>query len=140
MEPRDRRIAELIGEIDILQSELSACLRKLLGVVADYPAEDRRQAPDLPYLDERSYSVHWHGQTCLLGCTVSFRLMRRLSRRPNVFVSYDQLRDDVWRQYPCSEDTIRSEVRNLRQRLCAANMPDLAAAIRARKKHYVLEL
>lgn len=139
---RERRLAELVSEIDVLQAELATCLRTLLGVVAEYPLQTdaARTSAELPILDDQTYSVHWRGATCQLGCTLSFKLLQRLARRPRFSISCDQLRDDVWRESQCCDSTIRSAVRYLRRQLRAAHMDDLAAAIQSRKRQYVLSL
>lgn len=76
----------------------------------------------------------------LLGYTVLCKLVDRLSRRPNQFVTFDQHLRDVWDGGFRSPDTIRSAVRNLRQRLSDAGMNELAAAIRGRAGRYGLIL
>jgi len=75
-----------------------------------------------------------------LGYTVLFRLADRLSRRPNQYITPDQLLRDVWEGGLRSPETIRSAVRNLRERLSLAGMDDLAAAIRGHGGRYGLIL
>jgi len=82
-----------------------------------------------PLVDDSTLTVSWAGKTCYLGCTVLFRLAERLSRRPNQYITPDQLLRDVWDGDCKSPNTIRSAVRNLRQRLINAEMDDLAVAI-----------
>lgn len=82
-----------------------------------------------PLVDHSTFSVIWGGKTCYLGYTVLFRLADRLSRRPNQYVAPEQLLRDVWEGGYKSPETIRSTVRNLRQRLTQAGMGDLAATI-----------
>ena len=139
---RERRLAELVSDVDILQAELAGCLRSILSLLAENPlgpASPPRRS-DFPVIDDNTFAVHWRGRSCQLGCTLAYKVLRRLARRPNFYVSCDQLRDDVWRQSDCSDSTIRSEVRHLRGRLRAAHMEELADAIRSRKRHYVLLL
>ena len=91
-------------------------------------------------VDAETFSVHWKGKTCHLGYTVLFRLMDHLVLHANSFVSYQQLLDDVWGG-PRSASSVRSAVANLRARLAAARMEDLAAAIDGHNNgHYVLML
>lgn len=139
---RDRRLAELVSEVDILQAELAGCLRAILSLLAENPPGPISSGgrPDFPVLDDNRFTVHWRGRSCELGCTLACKVLRRLARRPNFFVSCDQLRDDVWRQSECADGTIRSEVRHLRRRLRTAGMEELADAIRSRKRYYVLRL
>ncbi len=84
--------------------------------------------------------VSWAGKTCYLGYTVLFRLADRLSRRPNQYITPDQLLRDVWEDGCKSPATIRSAVRNLRQSLIRAGMDDLAAAIQGTGGRYGLIL
>ncbi|MBK8270667.1 MAG: helix-turn-helix domain-containing protein [Planctomycetes bacterium] len=91
-------------------------------------------------MDHSTLSVLWEGQTCQLGYTVLFKLVDRLSRRPNQFVTFDQLLHDVWNGDSRSPDTIRSAVRNLRQKLTDAGMNRLAAAIQGQAGRYGLIL
>ena len=93
-----------------------------------------------PLVDHSTLSVSWAGKTCYLGYTVLFRLADRLSRRPNQYITPDQLLSDVWEGRCVSSNTIRSAVRNLRQRLINAGMDDLAAAIQATGGRYGLIL
>lgn len=101
---------------------------------------DRPPAHERPHVDHSTMSVMWDGQTCQLGYTVLFKLVDRLSRRPNQFVTFDQLLRDVWDGGLRSPDTIRSAVRNLRQRLSDAGMNRLATAIQGRAGRYGLIL
>lgn len=142
IQDRRRRLAELVAEIDALQAELAGCLRAILSVLAETPldAGAPRGRTDFPVLDDHTFTVHWGAYSCCLGCTLAFRLLRRLARRPNFYVSCDQLRDDVWHTAGCADSTIRSEVRHLRHRLREAHMEQLADAIRSHKRHYVLLL
>ena len=89
-----------------------------------------------PLVDHSTLSLSWAGKTCYLGHTVLFRLAERLSRRPNQYITPDQLLRDVWEGDCKSPDTIRSTVRNLRQRLTHAGMDGLAAAIQGTGGRY----
>lgn len=89
-----------------------------------------------PNVDPATYSVLWAGKSCHLGYTFLFRLAERLFRRPNQYISGEQLLRDVWDGSVRSPDTIRSTVRHLRDRLLRAGMADLASAIRGRGGRY----
>lgn len=93
-----------------------------------------------PLVDNSTYSVFWAGKTCRLRRTILFRLAERLARQPNQYISADQLLHDVWEGGIKSPDTIRSAVRNLRKRLTAAGMSDLATAIHGTGGRYGLML
>ena len=84
-------------------------------------------------------TVTWHGKACPLRQTTLFRLFARLLRRPNAYVSYEELLADVWGGVK-ADGTIRSAVRHLKRRLADAGMRELADAIEGRNQHYVLLL
>jgi len=85
-------------------------------------------------------SVIFQGRSCFLGNTLPFRLLERLLRRPNQYVSHYQLQEGVWDGEP-SPESIRSVVKELRRKLRCAGMDDLAKAISGRvAKHYRLNL
>lgn len=70
----------------------------------------------------------WIGRRCFLGRTLTFKLFERLARRPNQYVTYDRLLQDVWNGLR-SNEAIRSVVKELRRKLIDAGMSDLAEAI-----------
>ena len=90
-------------------------------------------------VDATTFTVAWQGQRCYLGPTIQFRLIQHLARRPGRYLTYDILMQQVWHRC-CSNATVRSAVKRLRQGLRAANMPDLAAAIKAQRGCYGLFL
>ena len=95
---------------------------------------------DRPVIDRAMLSVLFQGRSCFLGNTLPFRLLDRLLRRPNQFVSYEQLQDDVWNSMP-SPESIRSVVKELRRKLRCAGMDGLANAIDGKvARHYSLTL
>ena len=80
------------------------------------------------FVDRDRLQVVFRGRACVLGNTLSFRLLERLARRPNSYVTYDELLADVWEGVR-SEAAIRSVVKRLRQSLRRQGMAELAAAI-----------
>jgi hypothetical protein len=94
-----------------------------------HPKSDRRGKP-CPLMDRSRWQLVWRGRCCFLGYTVSYRLAERFCKRPNHYISGNQLIEEVWDGSDRSLDTVRSGVRHLRHRLCAAGMPDLAQCIR----------
>ena len=98
------------------------------------PQLDRREIPST-IADRATFSVHWANRTCHLGNTVAFRLLERLARRPNQFIHYDVLLQDLWDCHTSSE-AVRSAVKILRQKLIAAGMEDLAEAIDGSTSHH----
>jgi hypothetical protein len=93
-----------------------------------------------PLLDESTLSVIWKGKTLHLGNTLAFRLLERLARCPNQYVTHLDLLRDVWEDELTATATIRSLVRQLRRKLRGAGWADLATAIRGHNGRYVLSL
>ena len=93
-----------------------------------------------PLLDESTLSVIWKGKTLHLGNTLAFRLLERLDRAPNQYVTHLDLLRDVWEDELLSTASIRSLVRELRRKLSNGGLSELAAAIRGQNGHYVLSL
>jgi DNA-binding response OmpR family regulator len=91
-------------------------------------------------VDAAAKTVTYRGGTCCLGNTLVFRMIERLARRPNEFVSFDRLIRDVWDGHPKSDEAIRSVVKELRDRLRKNGMRRLASSIRGQKKSYALML
>ena len=79
-------------------------------------------------INRETLMVRWNGCSCYLGFTMAFRLLERLARRPNFYVTHDQLLQDIWGG-PRSKSAIRSAINDLRSRLASAGMGDLANAI-----------
>ena len=96
--------------------------------------------PETSIIDEDTFSVRWADRTCRLGNTVAFRLLTRLDRRPNHYLSYESLRDGIWDE--CESDAaVQSAVKVLRRKLSAAGMANLAAVIDGSvSRHYALML
>lgn len=141
------RIAECCGTAAECAEEARALLERW-PASGDAKQTRRNHAVSLPMTDDGrrravadncSMTVRWRGKTCPLAQPTLFRLFVRLLRRPNTYVSYDQLMADVWDGMK-ADDTIRSAVRHLKARLREAGMGDLAAAIQGRNHHYVLLL
>jgi len=93
-----------------------------------------------PLLDESTMCVVWDDKNVHLGHTIAFRLLARLARRPNQYVTHLDLLEDVWDGEDRETTTIRSTVRHLQRKLRAGGMPELAAAIRGHNGRYMLEL
>lgn len=79
-------------------------------------------------VERQTFSVYWQQRACFLGYTLPFRLMERLTQRPNQYISVDRLMQDLWGG-PKAPSTIRSAVSDLRLKLVAAGMEGLAAMI-----------
>jgi DNA-binding response OmpR family regulator len=118
-----------------LRSEVRAEMNKELRSVPAGETVNRR-----PLMSESTLSVLWNGKSLFLGHTVYFRLLERLSRRPNQFITHLDLLRDVWDDELLATATIRSGVRHLRQRLRAGGMGDLAKYILGHNGRYILEI
>lgn len=93
-----------------------------------------------PLLDESTLSVIWRGKALHLGNTLAFRLLERLARCPNQYVTHLDLLRDVWEDELTAIATIRSVVRQLRCKLRGGGLTDLATAIRGHNGRYILSV
>ena len=80
-----------------------------------------------PIADRETFEARWQGKSCRLGNTNSFKLLERLARRPNQFVPFEVLLQDVWDRQQ-SREAVRSAVKFLRRKLALAGLDDLAKA------------
>jgi DNA-binding response OmpR family regulator len=109
--------------------------RRTTGLAGGFAHDKQR-----PLLDDSTLSVIWKGKALHLGHTLAFRLLARLARHPNQYVTHVDLLRDVWDDDDLASATIRSLVRELRRKLCSGGMTDLAAAIRGHNGRYILAL
>lgn len=79
------------------------------------------------YIDPDRLQIIFHGKICELGDT-SFRLFLRLAKRPNAYVTYEDLLADVWNGER-SDSAVRSAIKRLRRTLRACGVKELADAI-----------
>ncbi|MBA4019763.1 MAG: hypothetical protein C0483_21570 [Pirellula sp.] len=93
-----------------------------------------------PIVDESTFAVHWKGKTVVLKNTRQFRLMYRLARNPNQYVTHLDLLHDVWENEDLAIATVRSVARHLRDRLRRGGLQELAAAIVGHNGHYTLSI
>lgn len=125
-EAADRAWTALAKHAD---DDLEGTLDVALGV--------RRSLTNHPLVNTSTFTVEWLGRSCELGPSVPFKLMQRLLRRPDRYLAYQVLMADVWDRR-CSHAAVRSAVKRLRSRLCAAGMRELAEGIRGRGGCYGL--
>lgn len=98
---------------------------------ASPPTESEGEAaPGLPELrvERAMLAIIWRGRTCHLGNTLPFRFIERIARRPGHYVRVSQLVDELWGGSR-SPSSVRSVVSELRFKLRAAGMGDLAELI-----------
>lgn len=129
-----RNLAESHAATIELMEQTLALLGDELAIDAVAFWKSRTAAVSIPhagkllFIDHDRLQVAFHGRTCVLGNTLPFKLLERLARRPNTYVTHDELLSDVW-QGIRSESAIRSAVKRLRQTLRLQGMAELAAAI-----------
>jgi DNA-binding response OmpR family regulator len=93
-----------------------------------------------PFVDEAMLSITFRGRSCFLGNTLPFRFFARLAQRPNTYLTYEQLFNDVW-QCDRSDAAVRSAVKRLRKAFRQNDMSELADAIDGSVAgHYGLKL
>lgn len=91
-----------------------------------------------PTVDETSFTFRYGLGKCFLGNTVEFRLLERLSRRPEQFIEHGTLMEDVWGRR-IEKNTIAKTVGNLRRRLSEAEVVGVTID-GSQKGHYRLHL
>jgi hypothetical protein len=142
------QLAEILMTVVICVQEIHSAVHSEIG--DELPSEIDRfangfafgfdQNKQRPLLDESTMSVIWNGKKVHLGHTLGFRLLERLARRPNQYVTHLDLLRDVWDDEELATASIRSQVRELRIKLRKGGMADLASAIRGHNGRYILVL
>lgn len=124
LEARVQTLSDLHVQTSLALEKVRVELRLLLA--------ERLQSPrSVPILDRSRFVVGWARHECSLGPTILFRLMERLLRRPDHFITHEQLLNDVWSGDSRADSTVRSALRHLRRRLRQAGMQRLANCIHA---------
>ena len=114
----DESVAILEAELDALSGAKEPATRN---------AEPSPES-DQPTIDRGVMCVVYRGRRCFLGNTLMLKFLERLVRRPNRYVSHDDLLTDVWNAIR-EPSSIRSVVKELRVKLRAAGMSGLSDAI-----------
>jgi DNA-binding response OmpR family regulator len=129
-----RNLAESHAATIELMEQTLALLSEELAIDAVTFWKSRRAIVGAPppsdrlVIDHDRLQVAFGGRVCSLGNTLPFKLLERLARRPNTYVTHDELLSDVWEGVR-SESAIRSAVKRLRQMLRCQGLSELAAAI-----------
>jgi DNA-binding response OmpR family regulator len=145
-----QRIDRLAGQLAEILMAAAICAKELRTEVRD-EIEEGHLAPGAaaesdvkrigrPLMSESTLSVLWNGRSLHLGHTIYFRLLERLARRPNQYITHLDLLREVWDDEELATSTIRSVVRHLRRRLHNGGMGDLAESIRGHNGRYIMEL
>ena len=145
-------LAILEKSIDCLiasHSESLGSLHRLKAIVAsgkrlEHEAAERFYVEiadrSMPRMDHSTFSVRHEGGICFLGNTLPFRLLARLLRRPNSYVSHQILLDEIWEGIR-SPEAVRSVVKTLRSKLRDAGLVTLSNSIDGKTRgHYAVFL
>ena len=98
-------------------------------------------SPNYVIVDQGHLSVAYHGKTCFLGSSLPFRFLAYLAGRPNIYVTYTDLLEEVWLGCKRSDAAVRSTAKVLRSKLRRAGLGDLAEAIDGSEPgHFALKL
>ena len=103
-------------------------LRQLLISHARHSSSEPTNSPSRPRVDHSLLCVIHHGKPCFLGNTLALKFIDRLLQRPNCYVSYDKLLEEIWGGVR-SHAAVRSLVKTLRAKLREAGLEGLASSI-----------
>ena len=130
-------------------SETLGSLHRLKAIVSSGPPVELETAEQfyaevayrsVPLMDLSRFSVRHEGRICFLGNTLPFRLLARLLRRPNSYVSHQILLDEIWDGIR-SPEAVRSVVKTLRSKLRDAGLVTLSNSIDGKTRgHYAVLL
>ena len=94
-----------------------------------------------PIADRITFTVRWKGHRCVLRNTKPFLLLERLLEAPNQYITVSALLDSVWPNQILEDSTVRTTVRNLKQKLRESGLAALADAIDGSNwGHYAVRL
>lgn len=126
-----KRQNDLVHTLIKSQRTLEKQVRRCLDTKSSRLGHETGHEPlqGLPTILPRVFSIVHANRSCSLGNTLPFKLFARLLAQPNEFVSYAQLRADVWDNTIRTHGAIRSVVRDLRARLRQEKMDKVAEAI-----------
>ncbi len=137
----DRLIAshsETLGSLHRLKAIVSSGKSVELETAERFYSEVAEQW--MPVMDYSTFSVQHESTICFLGNTLPFRLLARLLRRPNSYVSHQILLDEIWDGIR-SPEAVRSVVKTLRSKLRDAGLVTLSNSIDGKTRgHYAVFL
>jgi DNA-binding response OmpR family regulator len=144
------KILDTFAELGALHAATARAAERAWSLLAEYEMNNLHDIPcthchrrllssDRPLVNTATFTVAWRDRHCIIGPSILFKLIERLSRHPDRFYSYHILMDEVW-DGRRSNAAVRSAVKRLRRTLCAAGMSELAAAIKGRGECYGLFL
>ena len=141
-------LLDSMADLATLHAAAASTAERIWSILAEYDetdfqcmvyGESRHGETSRNHLNvnSRTFTVEWNDLCCHLGPTILFKLVQSLARRPGCYLTYDILMENVW-QRRCSNTTIRSAVKRLRQAMRDAGMGELADAIRGKGECYGL--
>jgi len=77
----------------MLNAEFDLAMESVDRRRSSYP---NKSATNRPFVDRALLSVIHRGKSCFLGNTLLLRLIERLLRSLNQYVSHQQLQEEVW--------------------------------------------
>lgn len=125
----DSILRDMAQKLSAVVEDLNLARRLVTGRRGADPVSPSTPDPAAVLADEGRFAARWKGRECRLGNTISFRLFRRLATARNRYVPHVDLLDDVWDGEERSASAMRSAVGELRRRLTAGGLGDLADAI-----------
>ncbi len=109
--------------------ELSARIRALLRRASGNPASNQLEFSDL-VLEPSSFRVLCKGKEVTL-LTKEFALLELFMRHPKQVLSTNSIINQIWKDgQPCSAESVRQQIKNLRKKLEAAGSSPLIQNIR----------
>lgn len=118
---------------------------ELTSVPTDGPAEDSAVSPEPgDRLIEKNgltinldrFTVTYQGEECFLGSTILFSLFRRLATRPGIWISFNALIDEVWKDDMTETTTVGRTIRRLRHELMTAGVTGIVIQNPKSMKHH----
>ncbi|MBS0207966.1 MAG: winged helix-turn-helix domain-containing protein [Planctomycetes bacterium] len=129
-----RSLAESHAATIKLMEEMSALISEELALDPFTFWKSRPMQPDSAnpndglQIDREHFTISFDGRTCFFGNSLGFRLLERLARRPNVYLSYEELLAAVWDGVR-TDSAVRAGVKRLRDKLRRLEMAKLADAV-----------
>jgi len=127
-------ISQVIRDHAPAIAERSVPLDSPLGILCGQKLSEAHSASALPRIRaakhkfsvcEDTLAVHYLGRRCDLGNTNEFRLIQRLARRPNNYVPYQTIIDEVWDGHVVGKRSVQKAASNLNRKLREAGIDDL---------------
>ena len=125
-------VSFLINTRALLFQQLDSLIRvaaHLLETAEFHPvANPTEPRLELPSANPANFTAHWQSKSCFLGNTLLFRFFERLAKTPNIYVSHQELLDDVWGD-DRTASTIRGVAKRLKDKLNACGLHELSDCI-----------